>query len=208
MFVSPILMYGLEIVLPNRGILYKLEMAQKRFIKQLFMLHINTPYVAIYLLSGLLPIGAMIHKSAIVTFNSVCLQKDDAVERRLALRKVSVKSAKSACWFKEVHKLFGKYDLRNPEEKLETPVEKPILKKKVKTAIYRHWQDLILTKALNTSKLRHLNLQHVAIGRPNPLLQIPARSSWDANRALVKLNLMTGTYDLQSTRARFNKTFG
>ncbi|KAH3690480.1 hypothetical protein DPMN_191424 [Dreissena polymorpha] len=75
MFVSPILMYGLEISLPNQGLLYKLELAQKRLNKQLFMLHINTPDVAIYLLSGLLPIEAMIHKSAIVTFNSVCLQK-------------------------------------------------------------------------------------------------------------------------------------
>ncbi|KAH3874606.1 hypothetical protein DPMN_037854 [Dreissena polymorpha] len=91
MFGSPILMYGLEIVLPNQGLLYKLELAQKRLIKQLFiMLHINTPDVAIYLLSGLLPTEAMIHKSAIVTFNSVC-QKDDAIERRLAIRQVNVK---------------------------------------------------------------------------------------------------------------------
>ncbi|KAH3831757.1 hypothetical protein DPMN_105027 [Dreissena polymorpha] len=56
------------------------------------------------------------------------------------------------------------------------------------------------------SKLRHLNLQHVAIERPHPLLQIPSKSSCDANRALVKLKLMTGTYTLQSTRSRFNKS--
>ncbi|KAH3831758.1 hypothetical protein DPMN_105028 [Dreissena polymorpha] len=70
MFVIPILMYGLEILLPNRCLLYKLKLAQKRLNEQLFMLHINTPDVAIYLLSGLLPMEAMIHKSAIVTFNS------------------------------------------------------------------------------------------------------------------------------------------
>ncbi|KAH3714871.1 hypothetical protein DPMN_057573 [Dreissena polymorpha] len=38
------------------------------------------------------------------------------------------------------------------------------------------------------------------------LCYIPARLSWDANRALVKLKLITETYIIQSTRARFNKS--
>ena len=88
------------------------------------MLHTNTSDIAIYVLSGLIPVEAQCHKKALVLFNNVCHQIENAVERRLAVRQLTVKTEKSNSWFIEVRRLFWWYKLVEAEDLLKTPVKK------------------------------------------------------------------------------------
>ena len=57
-------------------------------------------------------------------YNNVCLQSESAVERRIAVKQLTVKSNKSASWFVDIRKLFWLYELGDPEDLLESPTEK------------------------------------------------------------------------------------
>ena len=61
MHIIPILLYGLEIILPKKTQIDKLEIFQKRILKQLLVLPRRTPDIAIYSISGLLPVKIQIH---------------------------------------------------------------------------------------------------------------------------------------------------
>ena len=54
-YVTPVLLYGLELVLPNRTLMNKLEVYQKKMLKQILSLPTNTPDAAVYMVIGFLP---------------------------------------------------------------------------------------------------------------------------------------------------------
>ena len=56
-------------------------------LKQIISLPISTPDVAVYVVSGFLPVEAQIDKKVLSLFNNVTLQDDSSVEKQLARRK-------------------------------------------------------------------------------------------------------------------------
>ena len=61
-YIIPVLLYGLEIVLLNKSQVDRLELYQKKLLKQVLSVPVNTPNAAVYILTGILPIEAQIHK--------------------------------------------------------------------------------------------------------------------------------------------------
>jgi hypothetical protein len=98
-YVLPILLYGMELLLPSSKPLEQLEMFQKRMIKQLFSLPTRCPDPVVYILTGILPIEAQIHLKALVFFNNVCHQDESSIEKKLAVRQLTVKADSSNSWF-------------------------------------------------------------------------------------------------------------
>ena len=70
-YVIPIMFYGLETLLPASRPFDLLERPYKKMIKQNFSLPMNTAVPAIYIISGLMPAEAEIHKRAINLFGSI-----------------------------------------------------------------------------------------------------------------------------------------
>jgi hypothetical protein len=60
-YITPVLLYGMEVLIPKGKYLEQLNKFQKKMIKQLLSISSNTPDPAIYILTGLLPIEAQIH---------------------------------------------------------------------------------------------------------------------------------------------------
>ena len=85
-YIIPVLLYGLEIVLLNKSQVDRLELYQKKLLKYVLSVSVNTPDAAVYILTGILPIEAQIHKKTLIFFNNVCRQSDDSIEKRLAIR--------------------------------------------------------------------------------------------------------------------------
>jgi hypothetical protein len=59
-YITPVLMYGMELFIPKTTALEQLERYQKKLLKQLLSLPPNTSDPAVYLLSGTLPLEATI----------------------------------------------------------------------------------------------------------------------------------------------------
>ena len=71
-------------------------MFQKRMIKQLLSLPTRCPDPAVYILTGILPIEAQIHLKALVF---LCHQDESSIEKKLAVRQLTVKADSSNSWF-------------------------------------------------------------------------------------------------------------
>ena len=91
-YIQPVLTYGLEIVQPKQSNLVKLELLKKTILKQILSLPINTPDPTAYIISGLLPVEAIIDIKCMSLFNNICRQPDNAIEKQLAMRQLLNKS--------------------------------------------------------------------------------------------------------------------
>ena len=118
-YVLPVLVYGLEVVLPKNSLIEKLERTYKQFIKHILSLPTTMADPAVYVLSGTVPIEAVIHKRALTLFGNICRLDDASIERQLAHRQFAVKGYDSNSWFVAAKKLLVKYDLPGCWEILE-----------------------------------------------------------------------------------------
>ena len=66
-YVLPVLVYGMEVVLPTRKFMDILEKFNKKFLKMILSLPVTTADPAVYIISGTLPIEAIVHKR-VLTF--------------------------------------------------------------------------------------------------------------------------------------------
>ena len=100
-YILPVLLYGLELIffLPQVPQLEQLEIAQKRLLKQILALPNSVADIAVYILTGILPIEAQMHIRALGLFNNICHQAVDSFEKVLARRQLIVKPDSSASWF-------------------------------------------------------------------------------------------------------------
>ncbi|WAR06081.1 POLR-like protein [Mya arenaria] len=205
LYVLPILTYGLEVILPGKCAMEKLEVFQKKSIKQLLSLPNNTADAAIYIISGVLPVEAQIHKKALTLLNNICLQDDNSIEKTLAQRQTIVKDGKSNSWFIEIRRLLWFYDLDDIISVISNPFKRIVWKNKVKNVVNYKWKEQILTTAVHYKSLQHMNFQFYQPGHTHPILRIKTKSTRDITRIPVKLKLLVGTYILQSTKANFNQ---
>ena len=90
LFYIPVLFYGLEVILPTGKALDTLEIQNKKLLKQILSLPSTTADPPVYLLSGLLPAEALIHKRMLTLYGNITRLSYDSVEKRLAKRQLEV----------------------------------------------------------------------------------------------------------------------
>ena len=83
-YFLPILIYGLEVVLPKQKSVNIFKRLHMKFIKQIFARQVNTADTAIYILSGTIPVEGYIHKRALSLYGNICRLDQTSVEGRLA----------------------------------------------------------------------------------------------------------------------------
>ena len=71
-YVMPVLVYGLEVVLPKQKHLDTLEMFNKRFLELILSLPVNVADPAVYILTGTLLVEAVLHKRVLTLFRNIC----------------------------------------------------------------------------------------------------------------------------------------
>ena len=104
-YVMPVLLYGLEVQLPNTKTCHPIEIFLKKTLKQILSLPITTADPAPYILSGtcILPAEAFIHQRALTFFGNICRLSNTCIEKRLAIRQCSLKSVDSHSWFSSIN---------------------------------------------------------------------------------------------------------
>ena len=86
-YITPVLLYGMELLLPSSKPLEQLELFQKRILKQILSLPMSCPDPAVYILIGILPIEAQIHiKPSHSSITSVIRAKKTLRKRRNLVR--------------------------------------------------------------------------------------------------------------------------
>ena len=197
-YVIPRLIYGLEAVKLRRKDYLALELQHRSFIRNILCLPTRTAIPALHIISSLLPIQASIEEKTLSFFRS-CLVVPGVLQD-IIIRQHATKNGKSHSWIVYVEKMLAKYELPTIMEILLHAPSKQEWKKMVKAHIHDFWQDHLENTAATMSTLIHMNVTpsflkaHHAIGVINSISMV--------KRANVKLRLLTGTYTLQSVRAR------
>ena len=91
-YVIPTLLYGLEVITPDKKNLEKLEKFHKRMVKQILSLPQNAPDIVPYIISGLIPIERQIHIKVLTFLYSIYLLPSTSTENQITKRQISVKS--------------------------------------------------------------------------------------------------------------------
>lgn len=89
-YIIPVLLNGLEVILPKRKLLDNLERVNKKFLKQILSLPTTTADTAVYVISGTIPIEGTIHKKVLSLYGNICRLDKSSVEYRLADRQLSI----------------------------------------------------------------------------------------------------------------------
>lgn len=194
----------MELLLPGGIFLERLELFQKKLLKQILSVPSNTADAAVYVLTGILPVEARIHIKALTFFNNICNQTENSIEKKLARRQCAVKNLTSNSWFVEIKKILWIYNLQDIEFYLDSPVKKFIWKNLVNRAVLSFWTEKIHSLKSLYGTLKYLNCENSRLGKMHPLLQIACQSAHEITRIPVKMKILTGTYILQTNRARFN----
>jgi hypothetical protein len=206
-YIQPVLTYGLEIVQPKQSNLVKLELFKKTILKQILSLPINTPDPTAYIISGLLPVEAIIDIKCMSLFNNICRQPDNAIEKQLAMRQLLNKSTDNRSWFINIKKILLKYEFSNINELLTNPIRKSLIwKSSVQRAVENFWTEKIRETATWYPSLEHLNSKLYAPKLPHPIIDIS--KDLNTSRASisigVKLKIVTGTYPFRGSRAKYS----
>ena len=110
-YVLPVMVYGLDVVLPKSALVDKLNRTYKKILRQILSLPTTVADPAVYILSGALPMGGIIHKRTLILYGSICRLDESSVEKRLARRQLAIKGPGSYSWYVELMKILIKYDL-------------------------------------------------------------------------------------------------
>ena len=154
---------------------------------------------SVYILSGLLPIEAKIHRSQLTLFGNIIRQ--DCVERDLVMRQLAVKDSSSKSWFIMLQETLLRYNLPSAYALLENPPEKKSWKLEVKCKINKFWELEIKSQAKLKSTLKYLNVESFAAGKVHRLWSSAKYNSHGVQKAFVHVKMSVGTYILQSNRA-------
>ena len=98
-YVFPVLLYGLEIIIPTGKSLTVLKVQYKRLNKQVLSLPTTIADPAVYLLSGALPVEAVTHKRILSLFGNITRLPNESAELQLAKLQLETKTDKGQCWF-------------------------------------------------------------------------------------------------------------
>ena len=206
-YILPVLLYGLELILPQGPQLEQLEIAQKRLLKQILALPNSVADIAVYILTGILPIEEQMHIRALGLFNNVCRQAEDSSEKALARRQLIVKlDSSSASWFVGIKHLHRKYELKEAISYLDEPESKTKWTRTVKEAVYRKWVDKITSVIPLYKGLTFLTFENLEKGKIHPLFKVNCHTARHLQTFCETQIAYWIVHTVQSKRIRMYKT--
>ena len=197
-YVIPRLLYGLEVLLLNKGQLDELEKFHIEILKQIQSLPTRTANSIVYLLLGALPLKVEIERRQLGLFYSIIASENSTLQQ-LWKRQISLKQEGS--FFKYIPGLIEKYCLPSPEEILLLSKEEWKLLVKRRLRVY--WTEQLREEAEEKSTLERCHLDSLHIGVTHPVWETVKTNRMDVMRAVVKVRILTGTYLLQVHRKKF-----
>ncbi len=201
--VIPVLTYGLHIFQLDENSVKPVEIALKALIKQLLSISSSTGDPFLPILTGIPPAQAIIESNALAMLGSIC-RNTDSMEHKLGHRHLAIKSESS--WFGYCDQILTKLDLPSLSELLSgSPISKPKWKSIYKRATHEYWRTKAIRLISTYPSARFLNPHSMRFGTPHPIIRLAPCTMEHVKRCTTTLQLISGTYILQSNRSNFNQ---
>ena len=204
-YVLPRLLYGLEALIISKTELVNLDRAYKRLLKSLTSLRDGTADAAVYIMMGLLPAEAELHRRILSLYGNITRLKEEHPLRRLGLRQVALPSEKRYGWFGNVCAVAGIYGIEDSiMAAIISPWQKSEWKEMIGKAVNTHWVNCTKTEAEGKSSMKYMS----PILDPRSAHHLWPRGGCASRKrvaASFRAKMLTGSYILQANRARFNQ---
>ena len=204
-YILPILLHGLEILLPSIKQLKHATDFYESTLQQLLTLPTSVAKIAPYILTGSLPLIARIHTKAITMFGSIARNKE-TLEWEIAERQIHYHTEKSYSWFHTIKRILCQYSLPAATTILYQTPTKEQWKVIVKKAVTQYWKEDFTSKLTSYPSLKYLSVHLWTPGKIHHILDSISYNSQDIRRTPAICRIVTGTMSLQSNRAQFNQT--
>ena len=202
-YVLPRLLYNLEVLILTPSQTAVLERFHRATLRSIQGLPERTSSAATYLLLGALPVTAILHARILQLVGKISMARDTFLHY-IAAQQLAVKDTSSMSWFIMTLKLAAKYSLPLPHELLTSYISLGRWHTMVNMAIKDYWERSMLRDATSKSTLSLLIIETLAVGHPHPAWTYVQCQMKDIACARIKCKLLTGTYMLQTNRAKFN----
>lgn len=201
-YVLPRLLYNLEVLPLNITQIKKLEHFHIDTLKKLQSLPQRTANSAVLLMLGALPVEAELHKRQLSLLQSIVNSKNSTMKELLS-RQANINNQNS--FFSKVERTLAQYELPTLKEVSNSKYTKLRWKHISKAAIESYWTEELLIDAEGKSTLINCNINSMRIGKTHMVWDSVMSNTTDVKRGIIKARMLTGTYTLQSNKAKFNK---
>ncbi len=140
--------------------------------------------------------------NALAMLGSIC-RNTNSLEHKLALRHTAVNLDSS--WFWYIQDILAKLNLPTLSDLLSRGYTKAKWKSEYKRATEKYWRDKILRLLATYPSSRYLNPLSMKFGTPHPVISLAPCTAEQVKRTATTLQILAGTYMLQSNRANFNQ---
>ena len=201
-YVIPILLYGLESLVLNPKEIETLEIYHRTCLRYIQHLPKSTAKAALHLLSGVLPVSAMLSIQALTLFRNIIacqVKAPPAVYmKELILRQLAMKNLDNASWASHIRRLLHVYGLPNAYEVARIPPSKLAWKDLVKTAVYDYYHTELLNDADEKTSLACMNVSSYVAGTLHPMWK-DLSTPMEIMMATVIAQLLVGRYPLATS---------
>jgi hypothetical protein len=202
-YVNSRMLYGLEALTITAKQREKLELFFRGLLKQLQSLPQRTANTAAYTLMGIPPIEATLDIRTLSLFGQLATNIN-SVPHQIACRQLATKPLTSKSWFTYVIKLCYKYKLPSPHEVILNPPTLAKWNRMVKWSVLSWWELSLCSEGKVKSTLLYMSFEKVSFSSPRSIWQAISPNIRSVARARIKARLLTGTYMLQDTRAKYD----
>ena len=203
-FCRPRIIYGLEAVKLSSKEKDELSRFERRILKQLQGLPERCSNTITYALIAATPIITQIEKNTLTSFYNIIRNKDTS-EYQIAKRQLILKDINSNSWFTQIRILLQKYNLPDAFELMERTPSKGKWKTMLNEAVQKHlkaeWSEDLQEKSTTS----YFNMPLNPINNAHQVWSSVPNNTRSIRKANIKARLLTGTYTLQTNRAKYNQ---
>ena len=159
----------------------------------------------IYLLLGVLPINAELHKRQLSLLRSIAMSQNNSM-RETTWRQHTVGQPTS--FFVRITDILDMYQLPSFIEIMNCHYNKIEWKNKVRTSISSYWSNKLRSDCEEKSTLNLFSTENLNIGKNHKVWDTTfciSNSVKDIRKAATKVRMLTGTYMLQTLKVKFNQ---
>ncbi|MES9879262.1 MAG: reverse transcriptase domain-containing protein [Sedimenticola sp.] len=200
-YVIPRLLYNLEVLSLNMTQMKKLERFHIDILKKLQSLP-QTATSAVLLLLGAIPIEAEIHKRQLSLLFTTINSKHDKLNELMYRQSIM---GNENSFFCRVERTLAQYNLPPLNEISKGNYSKETWKSTTKAAVESYWTNELSNVAHEKSTLKNCNVKSLEVGKSHLVWKAVNSNTTDVKRGIIKARMLTGTYLLQTNKAKFNK---
>ena len=202
-YVTPRLLHGLEAIVPGKDDILQLEIAYRKWLRQIQALPSNTATEAIYILLDTIPLEGQLHQKSLSLFGSICRLPFNHVLRCLAKRQLAMCPGEKNSWFAMIIDLGARYNL-DIFGNLNCPKPKLQWKREVKQNIKMHWTAHLHASA---SEKRSLKWMILDAHRKIPGIWLACKGeTYLVGASCVRARMLTGRFQTGTLESLYNKS--